>query len=117
MQCPHCKKEKDHLIVRATNLGKPCYWCSDCNREARRAYRLRHPEVIRAIVARYEAKNPEKKLAWNKVNRVPLKPCIICKSEDSVRHHPSYAEPKKVIFLCHRHHWEVHNSNLSLKML
>ena len=35
-------------------------------------------------------------------------PCVVCGDHKSQGHHPDYAKPLEVIWLCDRHHKEVH---------
>lgn len=35
-------------------------------------------------------------------------PCVNCGGEKVEMHHPDYSKPLEVIFLCHKHHMELH---------
>lgn len=43
-----------------------------------------------------------------------LKPCIVCGSKRTHRHHPDYSKPKNIVFLCHLHHKLVHKREVSI---
>lgn len=40
--------------------------------------------------------------------KISKEPCKICGSSSSQVHHPNYAEPLRIEWLCHQHHMEVH---------
>ena len=37
-------------------------------------------------------------------------PCLVCGDPESIAHHPDYNKPRKVIFLCKKHHREIHRT-------
>lgn len=78
--------------------------------ECYRKYRatVEGKEKILAAIKRYEAKNPEKKKAWNKVIYKRHLPCIICGKMPTHGHHSDYTKPLKVVYLCPLHHKQVH---------
>ena len=63
---------------------------------------------------RWRKANPEK--VWCHValksamrrGLVVKQPCAICGSADSEAHHPDYSRPAHVIWLCRRHHKQIH---------
>ncbi len=70
-------------------------------------------ETRRLKGARKRAANPEKILARKKLHKsvkagriVPL-PCQVC-GEKAEGHHPDYSKPRDVVWLCRKHHLEVH---------
>jgi len=40
--------------------------------------------------------------------RVKRLPCAICGEKNTVAHHPDYAKPVEVVFLCYSHHRNLH---------
>ena len=42
---------------------------------------------------------------------IKRKPCEICGKKNAQGHHPNYNEPLKVIWLCPKHHRELHEKN------
>ena len=99
--------------------------------ENRRAYRLENPlvkkypkgpskEMNRLYQKRWREKNPEKTAAHGALNRavkngeIQKQPCVMCGSKDSEAHHPDYAMPLDVIWLCPSHHKQVHSGEISL---
>jgi hypothetical protein len=46
--------------------------------------------------------------AYIKAGKMRRLPCQICGENKSVAHHPTYNEVLNVIFLCHKHHREIH---------
>jgi hypothetical protein len=65
---------------------------------------------------KWEAANDNKKAAHDAVSsavrrgKLMKQPCAICGSEKVEAHHPNYAEPLNVIWLCVPHHKELHRS-------
>ena len=35
-------------------------------------------------------------------------PCFVCDADDAQMHHPDYGEPLNVVWLCRKHHLDVH---------
>lgn len=60
------------------------------------------------------AKYPEKYRARNKTyaalksGALVRKPCVVCGAEKVDAHHPDYSKPLEVIWVCRRHHVELH---------
>jgi hypothetical protein len=44
-----------------------------------------------------------------KEGRLAVQPCSICGDPQGHGHHPDYAKPFDVIYLCHRHHMQLHH--------
>ena len=74
----------------------------------------------RKYVEKYQAKDPEKnKARWAlraavKSGIVVKGSCKICKSQKAQGHHPDYSKPLKVIWLCTKHHEDIHHGRLTL---
>lgn len=62
----------------------------------------------------FRKRHPEKYSAWNKVKgaldtgRLKALPCVVCGEQTSEAHHPDYAQPHYVVWLCRKHHKEAH---------
>lgn len=68
----------------------------------------RGKQVARNAVKKYESTHPKRKFAWNKANKIPIKPCEVCGSLPVHRHHPDVSKPLEIIFLCPLHHKQQH---------
>ena len=70
---------------------------------------------------RYAEKNPEKKnaraLVWYHLNAGNIKrlPCEVCGVADSQAHHEDYSKPLDIMWLCCKHHNEIHVNSGSLR--
>ena len=66
-------------------------------------------------------KYPEKELAIRIIakeirqGRIKRLPCVVCGKEKTEAHHESYDKPLDVVFLCRRHHQDVHNEKNKTK--
>lgn len=63
-----------------------------------KAWKKRHPEKYRAHVSANNA------VRSGKLQR---QPCQVCGSR-AEKHHPDYTDPLRVVWLCSRHHHELH---------
>ncbi len=58
--------------------------------------------------------NAHKRQAQEQVHRsiasgkLIRKPCAVCNNTKTDAHHPDYSKPLEVIFLCRKHHIEIH---------
>lgn len=129
--CFKCKLSKplDEFI---RNRNKPLghdYLCVDCKRDMMREFAKR-PKYVEAS-RRYQT-SPEGRAKINarrrrdyrlnkhktyaklmaeqavRDGRIIKTPCIKCGNPDSRGHHPNYAKPLEVIWLCQAHHSEEH---------
>ncbi len=71
-----------------------------------RAWRLRHPysvsvEQLRRIRCRDTAR------AALRLGHLQRKPCEVCGSPDSEKHHDDYDKPLEVRWLCRKHHLAI----------
>lgn len=81
--------------------------CRACNTARAKRYRASSQgrAAIRRAVTRYEAKNPERRRAWNDAWRqIPAQPCEVCGDPKADRHHDRPERTLDVIFLCRFHH-------------
>lgn len=62
------------------------------------------------MLKKYPKKTAARKAVANAVRtgRLNKRPCIKCGNPRSHGHHPDYSKPLKVIWLCAKHHTEVH---------
>lgn len=56
----------------------------------------------------YKDRYPEKYKAHILAQRIPTKPCQVCGDTNVERHHEDYSKPMDVMFLCTKHHAELH---------
>ena len=92
------------------------------NRPAMNEYKrkFRKTEVYKSWYERYKQKNKIKfdarKVLRDSVYRGKIirKPCMRCGSKTMVEgHHPDYSKPLDVLWLCRKHHQELHLSTRS----
>ena len=110
-----------HPMMGDGHLGK-CKACTRYdvrkNREAKRDYynaydreRSKKPERIKAIVASREPHKAAASLAVRyavKVGKVKKLSCEVCGNPKSEAHHPDYSKPLDVMWLCRKHHADIH---------
>jgi hypothetical protein len=119
MKCSHCKRlssKGERFINYVTNTSKITgkklryFHCLECNAERHKKYRETKSgkTSINKAARKWDRKHPEARKAWGKVQKLPKKPCKICGNSDSVKHHPDYNKPLKVIYLCQKHHKAEH---------
>ena len=118
--------------------GKPCIYghiaerlssnwiCVECNRENVKESGKKTPERVATNKRRSGRKNAaskkERRLVVTKGNDLAdmvrkavgsgvlaKLPCFCCGSLSSEGHHPNYDEPLSVVWLCRKHHLEIHN--------
>lgn len=102
-----------------------CWTCVECNRANVKKQAATTPNRVRANKQKSDRKNSITK-RQNREQRTGQKwlnervreavrnglimktVCIIC-GEKSEAHHPDYSNPLSVVWLCRKHHMEVHN--------
>jgi hypothetical protein len=104
------KTEKDRLAQRRFRANNPTYYdkyaYKNLSEEAKALKKKR--------VKLYKLKNKEKEFAHNAVevavnNGSLIKtPCVKCGDVKSEGHHEDYSKPLEVIWLCKKHHLEIH---------
>lgn len=98
---------KESVVAR-----KKAYEASDKAKARRKAYDS--SESRRTASMRAREKFPERNAARTAVARaLKLKqltrlPCFICGNANTQGHHPDYAAPLDVVWLCKKHHDEIH---------
>ncbi len=132
-KCSICKKLKQANLVyfkseRRNNNGLTAY-CRECkqwiDRIFSREYREKDPiwkkennkrnvQLVRKLVKEYNQKYPERIEAGLllrqaiKKGKVIRGKCALCGEERVDGHHPNYSKPLIVIWLCHKHHKQLH---------
>lgn len=101
-RCSKCEQK-----IEPHRLGKQRY-CNACHAEH---MRLNRKDQYCNLTDEQKKKYKARKLVHINVVRgnIIKKPCIICKDVNSEAHHPDYDKPKQVIWLCRKHHLEIHN--------
>lgn len=120
------RSEKKRLVnkrYRETHKEQCSKWAIEWQRKNRkRVYELAHKRyatsegkaIRQAIQARYNIKNRIKRLAKDTVHnairagKLNKMPCAICGITRTEGHHPNYKRPLEVVWLCKKHHIEVH---------
>ena len=137
-QCSKCKEIKEFSEFSKNKSHKDGLnsWCKQCekirnkeyyldnkdifrkyylrNREARKEYLKNNSDKRCKYVAKYNKNNPEKikaKLILGKAIKhgtITRLPCIKCGNPKSHGHHCNYDKPLEVIWICNKHHQELH---------
>lgn len=94
-------------------------WVSNNRERARKAcneWRKEHPEVGREIARRGRERHPEKWKARSMVGnairagKLIRGCCIECGKENAEAHHNDHSKPFEIIWLCKKHHTELHHN-------
>lgn len=110
--------------VKEKEKVKPKRVRTDANRECDRKYQREKRAKMKGYKTEeyrsWRKKNPEKYVAHMRLNaavssgKIKKKPCAVCKSTIRVHaHHPDYKKPLNVIWLCTKHHKEIHRNDRS----
>ena len=80
------------------------------HKEYQRKYREAHKKQQDEYMRKYLGKNQHKTKTRVESSKIfiELLPCVVCKEPKSHRHHPDYKKSYSVIFLCRKHHLQVH---------
>lgn len=125
--CTKCNQEKPLSEFYHHRRDGYSYWCKSCSREYRlklkeqgywREYYQR-PRVkkMRARAIKKYRKHPYTKpmrQARRRANHLKdtglilAHPCQVCGGENTEMHHPDYEQPEQVVWLCRKHHIELH---------
>ncbi|MGD9687793.1 MAG: hypothetical protein AB7U43_12550 [Desulfobacter sp.] len=124
-KCKDCAK-KDVHAHRLENLER----IQDYDRQRsksshrklqRKIYADNHSDIMKFHKKAYIERNPEKRaahvLVGNAIRAGKLlrQPCIVCQSVSSEAHHEDYSRPLDVIWLCRKHHSELHEQRLDYR--
>lgn len=80
-------------------------------------WQRKNPDKVYDFFKRWRIKNPLKNKARTMVNnalyagKIKKSPCAVCGNNKVVAHHEDYSKPLEVIWLCKKHHLELHNKN------
>lgn len=134
-QCRQCQQIKPivdfypHKMMKDGHLNK----CKSCVKVRIGTHRQKHLEEIReydriraneahrvkartAYAKRYRKEHPTKQAAHNKVAKalrtgaLVRQPCAVCQKKKTEAHHPDYAQPLNVVWLCSQHHKDAHRA-------
>jgi len=116
-----CSETKPSEAFTMHTHGKSGFKYNDICRECQRANHNARDipkKYIKKAKENYIRNNPEKinahKIASELARRgiIQKEPCIICGEEKAQMHHPDYDYPDIVIFLCKKHHNDLHLNRL-----
>lgn len=95
--CSKCHKNK-----RAKTSHSYCKSCRNAySRENRKKHPLTKKQKMKDIARSYAGQ-------YLRRGKIKKKPCKKCGSSKSQMHHPDYCKPIKVVWLCRKHHLELH---------
>lgn len=121
--CKTCNKEKElsEFYKNPVNAGGYDCHCKDCTylenkkySEIRKKWNKENKERVYKSVRSWQERNKEKISAEIKLNQAVLKGkikkecCAKCGSATVHAHHPDYSKPLEVIWLCPKHHKQMH---------
>ncbi len=111
--CSACKKKKKIEAFSkdmSRNDGVE-YVCKLCRKKwGRKYYKTnKYRTTNRSKQKRYQLRNPDKSIARRKARKTLLgkHKCEKC-GKKAEMHHPDYSKPLDVIWLCRKHHLEIH---------
>ena len=132
--CPICGEDKSLTEYHKDKHDPYGYsgWCKVCRRTKSREGYLRRKDKILAYIKSYRAtENGKAKRRRESRNRITNHPdkykanylltnavrdkrlipsvCEVCGEIKSQGHHPDYSKPLEVVWLCQKHHQELHN--------
>lgn len=133
-KCTKCQIEKDlsqYYFDKTNNrLYARCKKCfskiiieRNCNSDMYLKYsksekgRQKRNEATKRARLKFPEKWEARKLLRLAIRRgeITKEKCRVCESANVQGHHPDYSKPLYVIWLCSKHHTEIHKGNLILK--
>jgi len=103
VECPNCDrytdKKKFDKRIRGITL------CRNCYNNSRRHFKMQNPVSKQKIRARQKAREAVKK------GKIIKKPCVVCGETKVEAHHLDYDRPLQVLWMCEKHHDELHGHN------
>lgn len=134
--CTKCGADKPLSEFNRRSLSKDGlrYECKSCHTLVSTQYRDRNIDhvrvndcrrnklphrraLIKTAVANWSATHPERLRAKNILQgavasgRINRQPCFVCGELITEAHHPDYSMPLDVVWLCKRHHEQVHSEH------
>ena len=131
--CSKCAQSKPVDMFRANTKCSDGLdsWCKQCHNKAKSEWLKRHPEAQRErddyVVGAVENRKggrasiltaEERRIRHNvrritrraiKSGKLVAQPCWVCGELEVDAHHPDYSAPLDVVWLCKKHHQEVHS--------
>lgn len=126
-RCKTCQQVKstDQFWKRTNSRDGFDYDCKTCQAARLKAYWEANPEKLLAkrrklkdrnaqLVKKYRTEHPERIAAGEAFKQalrkgiVKPEPCRVCGDAKTEGHHPDYSHPIDVVWLCRKHHREVH---------
>ena len=107
----HTCKACQHLYEKNRRKNNPTLFQAYESARSKLPHRI---ELNTKISIRYKEQNPERYKATNKVNnalrdgKLQKLPCFCCGNLKVTAHHVAYDLPLDVVWLCQRHHKELH---------
>lgn len=121
-QCTRCdtKENREKNIDYYKAYDRNRHWADPSRRaasiEATRLWHRENSERSRELKKNWIKKNPLKRAAHVKVGnalrsgKIKKEPCVMCGDTKVQAHHTDYTKPLDVVWLCQKHHTEVHTS-------
>lgn len=121
-QCTRCdtKENREKNIDYYKAYDRNRHWADPKRRaasiEATRLWHRKNAERSRELKKNWIERNPMKRAAHVKVGNalrrgeISKEPCVVCGDTKVHAHHTDYTKPLDVVWLCQKHHTEVHTS-------
>lgn len=130
-KCTHCKIEKELIEFgnHKSRLNGKAHCCLECRREidrermstkagfaktkkyqqSERGKELRRLRQKRDYWENKHKYSAKKIIAYMiEIGELKRMPCEVCGAKRTFGHHPDYSKPREVVWLCQKHHSEVH---------
>jgi len=111
INCELCGKE--HWVLKQ-HLNAGAKFCSHSCSAKYRQLISPTPKAPGTASQRYRSLHPEKAKAHSVVDHaiedgsLVKKPCEVCGDLKVQAHHPDYSKPLEIVWLCVKHHYELH---------
>jgi hypothetical protein len=140
-ECYKCKETKplDSFNKNSRTKDRKNYYCKECCRlysqsekgkaSQRKSQESPHGKASRRMVQRRDktlnsrkSRNKKYNNAHNKVRSAitngELTPqcCIFCGEVETEAHHDDYSNPLDVVWVCKKHHTDIHHNDLKLEV-
>ena len=100
-RCKECRKQENR-VWNKTNAG----------RRYKREYKRR---LLKSKDKRLLARRRLQHYIYT--NKIKREPCVVCGNKKSEGHHFDYSNPLNVVWLCTKHHAQIHSGELTTKSL